>query len=152
MPASGWICPIMPWGFHSSPWQSFSLNCPTFLPWSVHHKPHQDLLARWYMVLVNIPVLGGTEIACCHLHRCTGRQSSSGRGGVIAEGRLPLSVRRVGAPSGMHRLSCFSRQNCHHKTPISSHCSGLSSHVISKKERRNIHTVLHCVHLPASCW
>lgn len=35
MPASGWICPIMPQGFHSSPWQRSSLNCPSFMPSSL---------------------------------------------------------------------------------------------------------------------
>lgn len=35
LPASGWICPIMPQGFHSSPWQSSSLNRPSFMPSSL---------------------------------------------------------------------------------------------------------------------
>lgn len=63
------------------------------------------------------------------------------RGGVIAARRLPLSARRVGAPSeGMHRLASFSRQDCHRKkkTHISSRCWALSLCAISSrgKERR----------------
>lgn len=63
---------------------------------------------------------------------------------LLGERRLPLSVRRVGSPSaGIYRLNTLS---CHLKTPISSHCSGLSLCVIKDRERRNIHTMLHCVH------
>lgn len=89
LPALGWIFPIMPWGYHSSPWQSSPLNHPTFIPSSFHHKPHQDLLARWYSVFVNIPVLSGTDIACCHLHRRDSRQCSVHRMVLLHRGGSP---------------------------------------------------------------
>lgn len=150
LPAPGWICSIMPWGFHSSPWQSSSLNHPTFIPSSLHREPHQDLLARWYAVF-HIPVLSGTDTACCHLHRWTGKQEFFGAGVVLLQrGGSPCLQEGWARP----REECIDLHASHGivKTPISSHCSTLSLHVISNRERRTVHTVLHCVDLLACCW
>lgn len=73
LPAQGWICPIMPWGFHSFPFPS---NFHTIIPPS--QTPSGP--ASQMIVSVSIPVVSGTDIACCHLHRRTGGQSFSGSG------------------------------------------------------------------------
>ena len=53
-------------------------------------------------------------------------------GGVIAARRLPLSARRVGAPSeGMHCFASFSRQDYHRKKPISALAARLYRFVLS---------------------
>lgn len=93
LPAPAWIRPMVPQGFHSSPWQKFlpePSNFHTIIP---HHKLHHDLLTRWVGLTL-------------HAVTCTDEQADGvfqTRGGVIAARRLPPSVWRAGAPSGgMH--------------------------------------------------
>lgn len=107
LPDRGCIRPIMPRGFHSSPWQSsYPETVPALIPASLLHKPHQDLCTRWSAVCVNIPGVSGTHIACCHLQGRAGRLGVLGLGGCYRCEAAPPVCEEGGRALGRNAQTC----------------------------------------------